>query len=81
MSNYTGIALGQQINALSFLCLSLTPGTLEQVAQLLGIEDLNTYSTVGSQIGTAVPNDVRAGESKALRGSKDLEQSISDRGK
>lgn len=47
LSDYTGIAAGQQINAQSFLCLSLTPSTLEQVAQLLAIEDLNIYSTVG----------------------------------
>ena len=46
VSDYTGIASGQQINAQSFLCLSLTPSTLERVAQLVEIEDLNIYSTV-----------------------------------
>ncbi|KAK9835517.1 hypothetical protein WJX74_002125 [Apatococcus lobatus] len=46
VSDYTGIASGQQINAQSFLCLSMTPSTLEKVAQLVGIEDLNIYSTV-----------------------------------
>ncbi|KAK9842121.1 hypothetical protein WJX84_004894 [Apatococcus fuscideae] len=34
VSDYTGIASGQQINAQSFLCLSMTPSTLEKVAQL-----------------------------------------------
>ncbi len=45
MSDYTGIATGQQINAQSFLCISLTPSVIEQVSTLLGIEDLNIYST------------------------------------
>ena len=45
MSYYSGIPSGEQINAQSFLCLSLDPDTIEQVSTLLGLEDLNIYST------------------------------------